>query len=180
MLLDVWGFIIVGAIGALVPTFANGVWEYYLAKGTRNYVDSRVATSEAKAQKDRDTIFSEVRATKANLDSLIGALQEPVAPSPTSPGFAHGAVDPAEAVEAREVKKRERKERQLQNAAAIAEALGDKAAFAKQIVASMGLDYKDLLDSENTAYVVGLVKKFVGGGKMNGNGHSSNPLVEWR
>lgn len=168
-----FGVLFAVGVGALVPTIANGIWEWFLARGTRDYVDRRVTSAEAKAQKDRDAILVEAKSTRERVEALIAALQAPaqVAPEGASPGFAHGAVDPLEAVEAREAKKAARKQRRFENAAAVAEALGEKSVFAKKAAEAMGFDWNELLDSPSTDYVVGIAKKLIGGSKFNGNGN---------
>lgn len=158
-------------VGALVPTAANAAWEWYLARGTRAYVDRRVRDSEAKAQKDRDSIFAEAKATRERVEALIAALQAPADVPPQSPGFAHGEVDPRDAVAAREAKKAEKKQRRMENAAAIAEALGEKALGLKTVMRGMGLDYDALLDSDDIQGGIAMAKRLMGKNGSNGNGN---------
>lgn len=166
-------------VGALVPTLANAAWEWWLARGTRAYVDRRVRESEAKAQKDRDAIFAEAKLGRERVEQLIAGLQQ-TAPEQSGPGFAHGAIDPIDAVEAREAKKLAKKERRLENAAAIAENFGEKAAMLKPAMGAMGFDYESLLDHPSTQYVLGVAKRFLGGKtSANGNGHVQ-VSPEWR
>lgn len=156
-------------VGTLVPTAAQLWWEYYQANATRQYVDRRVKESEAKAQKDRDSIFAEAKATRERVEALITALQQPApADVPQSPGFAHGEVDPRDAVAAREAKKAEKKARRMENAASLAEALGEKALGLKTIMRGMGLDYDSLLDSDDIQGGIALAKKLLGRNGTNG------------
>lgn len=161
-------------LAVLLPTAAQLWWEYYQANATRQYVDRRVKESEARAQKDRDNILSEAKFGRERVEQLIAALQAPPPQAPAeSPGFAHGVVDPVEAVNAREEKKRERKEKRLMNASLIAEALGERAPFAKGILKQVGYEWNDVLDMDNVEMVVGALKRIAGkgGGPSNGHGH---------